>query len=489
MRWESEKTKHAVRVMVAAAILLLCITAADAAPPGSVFTYQGVLNDGGGPAEGPYDLQFRLFDAASGGAELGLVVIDDLEIRDGRLTADLDFGDPFDGRSLWLEIEVRDGASTGAHTTLTPRQPLTAAPYTRFAADAGHASTADNASTAGDADTLDGQHGAFYLAWSNRTGVPSGLDDGDDDVLGGLVCAPDEVAKWSGGAWDCDTDDGLELARTVIVRATTDSLANGAALLAAVDAVPTPSSQEQALEVRLEPGVYDLGDQRLDTEPWMLLRGAGQGVTLIRSAYCSTGGISVGVVTGNDHVEIRDLTVENSCVSPSDRKAAVTFGSSYEFGRLTRVTARSVGGAERCIGIKLDSDDSVMERVTAIAADCPSVNTGIQVQGERSLLLDCVASATGGTYHDGLLLLDGSSRVIRGSFEADGTPGGNDAAITVESDAEIVDVSARGEEYSVRVSAFEDLIVTMSRVQARGKVATYVDSGRSLAFADRALAH
>jgi len=33
-----------------------------------------------------------------------------------------------------------------------------------------------------DADLLDGQHGSYYNAWGNLTGVPAGLDDGDDDT-------------------------------------------------------------------------------------------------------------------------------------------------------------------------------------------------------------------------------------------------------------------------------------------------------------------
>src|SRR6185369_16358988 len=41
------------------------------------FTYQGRLSDGGLPANGVYDLQFKLFDAASGGAQQGGTVLRD----------------------------------------------------------------------------------------------------------------------------------------------------------------------------------------------------------------------------------------------------------------------------------------------------------------------------------------------------------------------------------------------------------------------------
>jgi hypothetical protein len=452
-----------------------------AAPPDPVFTYQGVLDESGSPAEGVFDLRFRLFDAAAGGSELGVAVIADHPVNDGRLTAELDFGDPFDGRALWLEIEVRPGASTGTYTTLTPRQPLTAAPYARFAADAGHAATADSATTATDADTLDGEHGAFYRTWSSRTGVPAGLDDGDDDVLGELACAVGEVATWSGSAWVCDSDDGAVWARTVVVPGSGDPTANGTSLLAAVAAIPEPSSQEEAWRIRLEPGTYDLGVQRLDTKPWTVLEGAGQGVSLITSEYCYSGGVAVGVITGDPHVEIRDLTVENTCASAVENNAAITFDLDEVGGRLTRVTARAVGGADRCIGVSMRGDSSILERVTAEAHGGATRNTGINSEGDGSLVLDCVATATGGGIHTALRV-SGASRVSRGSFEADDDPHSADSAVKIEGNVEMLDLTVASDNVAVQVAAWENLTVTLTRMDLRGQVKTVVGTGSSLAL-------
>jgi len=94
------------------------------------FTYQGQLTDEGSPADGDYDFQFALYDALSGGAQVGSnVSADDMTVTDGLFTVLLDFGAVFDGTALWLEIGVREGSSTGAYTILSPRQALTAAPY------------------------------------------------------------------------------------------------------------------------------------------------------------------------------------------------------------------------------------------------------------------------------------------------------------------------------------------------------------------------
>ncbi len=129
---------------------------APAAPLGSAFTYQGRLFDDGVPASVPHDFTFSLWDALSGGSQVGTAMppVNDLPVSDGYFTAVLDFGaNAFDGQARWLEVSVRPGSSTGSYTTLTPRQALTAAPY------------------ALNAEKLDGQHaGAFASATHNHLG-------------------------------------------------------------------------------------------------------------------------------------------------------------------------------------------------------------------------------------------------------------------------------------------------------------------------------
>jgi hypothetical protein len=98
---------------------------------GTAFTYQGRLTDGGSPANGEYDLRFRLYDAATDGTQVGSAVTEgNVTVSDGLFTVELDFGSGiFTGEACYLEIGVRPGSSTGAYTTLSPRQELTAVPY------------------------------------------------------------------------------------------------------------------------------------------------------------------------------------------------------------------------------------------------------------------------------------------------------------------------------------------------------------------------
>jgi hypothetical protein len=119
-------------IRIALAALFLSFACAPANAVGTAFTYQGQLSVSGVPADGPHDFEFRLFDAVSGGTPIGGTVLsaEDLVVVDGTFTVELDFGlSPFDGGDLWLELRVRDGADTGGHAILAPRQRLTAVPY------------------------------------------------------------------------------------------------------------------------------------------------------------------------------------------------------------------------------------------------------------------------------------------------------------------------------------------------------------------------
>jgi len=96
---------------------------------GTGFTYQGRLTANGGPANGNYDLQFYLRDAATAGNPIGTTnTVTPVAVSNGLFTVTLDFGANFPGANRWLEIAVRTNGG-GAYTTLLPRQALTASPY------------------------------------------------------------------------------------------------------------------------------------------------------------------------------------------------------------------------------------------------------------------------------------------------------------------------------------------------------------------------
>ena len=106
--------------------------AATSTAVGSGFTYQGRLNDGGVPANGPYDFQFGLYDAPDLGSQIGITLTQIITVTDGLFTTALDFGaEAFNGDGRYLAIAVQ--FSGGGYTTLTPRQALTAVPFASYA--------------------------------------------------------------------------------------------------------------------------------------------------------------------------------------------------------------------------------------------------------------------------------------------------------------------------------------------------------------------
>ena len=130
-------TSSAWRALRPQSFLLLALLAgiAQGAPQGTTFTYQGRLGDGGGAASGAYDFQMALFDAASGGGQVGATLdLASVPVRNGLFTVSLDFGaNAFQGEARWLGVAVRAGGTAGAFIPLSPRQPLSAAPYALYA--------------------------------------------------------------------------------------------------------------------------------------------------------------------------------------------------------------------------------------------------------------------------------------------------------------------------------------------------------------------
>lgn len=132
--------------LVAVITIIMMATVVSAAPPvTSGFTYQGFLKEGGIPADGNYDFEFRLYDAVSAGSQVGSVVtLDNVFVTDGLFDVVLDFGSGvFDGQARWIAISVRDGDTTDPYTLLTPRRALTAVPYAQYALNGNHGGGAE----------------------------------------------------------------------------------------------------------------------------------------------------------------------------------------------------------------------------------------------------------------------------------------------------------------------------------------------------------
>lgn len=98
----------------------------------SAVTYQGELKQNGVAAQGTHEMQFKLFDAISGGSQVGTTITNNaVPVTDGLFSVTHDFGaSAFStGSDRFLEISVHKLGDPPGFTLLSPRQPLTSSPY------------------------------------------------------------------------------------------------------------------------------------------------------------------------------------------------------------------------------------------------------------------------------------------------------------------------------------------------------------------------
>lgn len=127
-------------------IAILCLVVGSSVtvaqgPLGKAFTYQGQLKTDGIPADGSYDLQFRLWnhptETVPGTNVAGPICLDNVTVEHGLFSVSVDFGTAsalFSGGARWLEVGVRadtamGNCGSGTYQVLSSRQAITAAPY------------------------------------------------------------------------------------------------------------------------------------------------------------------------------------------------------------------------------------------------------------------------------------------------------------------------------------------------------------------------
>lgn len=134
--------RHRLQVLLCCGFIAPALLIASAASAiGSRFTYQGQLQQSGVLQNGNCDFQFSLYDAASGGAQIGATqTVSNTPLNNGTFTVELnggsEFGErPFDeGSDRWLEMAVRCPAGGGSFSApFTPLQRLTASPFASYA--------------------------------------------------------------------------------------------------------------------------------------------------------------------------------------------------------------------------------------------------------------------------------------------------------------------------------------------------------------------
>jgi len=185
-----------IRLVTGCLVVLLAVSASWAQPVGTAFTYQGQLNNGVSPANGSFNMVFKLFSVSSGGTQLASQTLPGVSVTDGLFTVQLNFGaGVFDGNKRWLDVTVNG-------SPLVPRQELTAVPYAHYALNA---------------DRLDGLNSTSFL---QAVPVPLSLTGSGAHVINAQNTSPDSGAAVQGlttaafgttvgGRFESASDEGI----------------------------------------------------------------------------------------------------------------------------------------------------------------------------------------------------------------------------------------------------------------------------------------
>jgi hypothetical protein len=177
--------------ILTAAVVATCFVAPASAQ--STFTYQGTLNEADAPANGIYDMRFRVWDDLTPGApdnQIGSIFTNPfVNVTDGLFTIELDLDDAAfqTGAQRYLQIDVRfNGDPT--YTTLLPRQHIVFTPRSFYALESGTAQLAQGldlpiTAAGGDAD-LNPANVLFHIQNFGTTGVAVRADGKTTGVLG-----------------------------------------------------------------------------------------------------------------------------------------------------------------------------------------------------------------------------------------------------------------------------------------------------------------
>jgi hypothetical protein len=191
----------------------------------------------------------------------------------------------------------------------------------------------------------------------------------------------------------------LCLKQTVVVSPAgtgSDAVANGSVLLSALAGIRNPSAANAYL-LKIEPGIYDVGNKPVVMRQYVDIEGSGEDITVIRGT--TSGDLLTGIVNGADHSELRFVTVEGNDI------AVHTQGATMQMVRVTAIAsgspvARAIFAQPRVLSGGSAGNRLSLVDVTALAPDASDVDgAGVSIEGYTSVdLVNVEASGRAGVF-------------------------------------------------------------------------------------------
>lgn len=166
--------------------------------------------------------------------------------------------------------------------------------------------------------------------------------------LGGRTITPSLLLQAAGNS-PCPTGESsfslVSLSRTILVSPYGNPTQNGTTLLAAMFfiGVSHPSATNPWL-LKLEPGLYDLGNLALPMLPYVDLEGSGEGNTLISSTIGAASPVT-GTLIAASHSQVRFVSIASSGSNTNQITVFVPNGTTQASFLHVTLSASSPGGS------------------------------------------------------------------------------------------------------------------------------------------------
>jgi hypothetical protein len=229
------------------------------------------------------------------------------------------------------------------------------------------------------------------------TGVTAGTGLTGGGTSGNVTLNVDLGTGTNQAARGDHTHDGLYQQKygkaAVVAKSGGDYTAPVAAMADITTWCGTPSATNPCL-LKIMPGVYDIGANSLQMQPYVDIEGSGENVTVISAAVTDTNWPpNIAAVIGANNAELRFITINNY----GSGTIVIAVLSNAVSPKITNVTANASGGATS-VGIGNFSSATTIIRNSYASASGPSIENYAVINRLASpMMMNVTAIAAGGT--------------------------------------------------------------------------------------------